>query len=224
MKNFIRYCFIAIYIALSLPSNATIQIDFDDIPVNTTQNISTRYQNLGVRFDSIANPFPLLGAFPAPENLPEIVGDVFYDGLQFGTDFTYVAVSTGTGIFGENGILMSFAFDVSNLSLQGVDLGNHYGIPVLRNEDENVTLTAYNQAGEKLGYTYSTLNLDGPFDITPASISFPNMRYVAFNYTGDSYGFYALDNLSFTPAVPEPETYALLLAGLGMVGLFARRK
>ncbi|MBV9891763.1 MAG: FxDxF family PEP-CTERM protein [Rhizobacter sp.] len=38
--------------------------------------------------------------------------------------------------------------------------------------------------------------------------------------------FIGLDNVSVTPAVaavPEPETYALLLAGLALVGTFGRR-
>ncbi len=33
-----------------------------------------------------------------------------------------------------------------------------------------------------------------------------------------------LDNTAFTVAVPEPETYALMLAGLGLVGFMARRR
>ena len=40
--------------------------------------------------------------------------------------------------------------------------------------------------------------------------------------------FYALDSLATpsapTPAVPEPETYAMLLAGLGVVGMAVRRR
>lgn len=34
----------------------------------------------------------------------------------------------------------------------------------------------------------------------------------------------SLSNVSLTAAVPEPETYAMLLAGLGIMGLLARRR
>jgi hypothetical protein len=40
--------------------------------------------------------------------------------------------------------------------------------------------------------------------------------------TGGDAGI-ALDNITITP-VPEPETYALMLAGLGLVGFTARRR
>lgn len=49
-----------------------------------------------------------------------------------------------------------------------------------------------------------------------------NLKFIA---TGrdDSFGT-SLDNVSLTTAVPEPETYAMLLAGLGLVGFAARRR
>lgn len=217
---------ILLLLAFSLSAHGTqaaTLIDFEDAD---QENISYRYKSLGLTLQSISNPYPMVGPFPSPEILPSIVGDVgiwrFIDHPELGV----TAVSTGQGIPGDVGILMTFDFDISSLSLQGVDLGFFYGAPgVLRDEDEAVTLTAYDASGNKIGSTFSSINLPGPFDITPATISFPNMRYVAYNYTGNSYGFYAIDNISFSvTSVPESNSLGMLIAGLGLVGLIQRRR
>jgi len=52
------------------------------------------------------------------------------------------------------------------------------------------------------------------------------VRWIDNNNAGNDHGL-AIDNLSLSviaPAVPEPSTYALLLAGLGTVGFMARRR
>lgn len=41
---------------------------------------------------------------------------------------------------------------------------------------------------------------------------------------GSFFDWVGVDNLSFTAAVPEPETYALMVLGLGLVGAVARRR
>ncbi len=50
------------------------------------------------------------------------------------------------------------------------------------------------------------------------------LRWTDVNNTGNDHGL-AIDNVSFSvTAVPEPGTYALMLAGLGAVGFLARRR
>ncbi|MDR3323361.1 MAG: PEPxxWA-CTERM sorting domain-containing protein, partial [Zoogloeaceae bacterium] len=50
--------------------------------------------------------------------------------------------------------------------------------------------------------------------ISPTQMPLGNMRV----------GAHIVYNSNPAPAVPEPETYAMLLAGLGLVGLIARRR
>jgi choice-of-anchor C domain-containing protein len=46
---------------------------------------------------------------------------------------------------------------------------------------------------------------------------------LSFTSTTDGNAGIALDNITITP-VPEPETYAMMLAGLGLLGVVARRR
>jgi hypothetical protein len=43
-------------------------------------------------------------------------------------------------------------------------------------------------------------------------------------YERNDPGYIGLDNVGVSAAVPEPETYAMLLAGLGLLGYVARRR
>ena len=66
---------------------------------------------------------------------------------------------------------------------------------------------------ESPGYGNSVANMFGSWMQGSAALNIPS--YFALVHDG---------NVSLAAAVPEPETYALMLAGLGVVGAVSRRQ
>ncbi|OQW39076.1 MAG: hypothetical protein A4S08_08380 [Proteobacteria bacterium SG_bin4] len=117
----------------------------------------------------------------------------------------------------------------SLFNLIGLDVGELWLPGESLNDFSDVLLTG-NQFGG--GVLSTTIRLDGIRDgvgglndFQSVAIGWTNLVSVTITGVDSSGGFgdYSIDSISVS-LVPEPETYALLLAGLGVVGAFARRR
>jgi len=188
----------------------TITINFDDVTGHLT-DITNYYS--GVTFNGIPNPFPIgPGPFPAPSTLPTILGGAATwdpEGKTApGESPPNFAVGLGGTLPGHAGILITFDHLISSLSLTGLDFGNS------ETDTEQMTLTAYDIHGDQIGQEHFVDQF--AVGAIRGTIDFDDMKYVAFNYTNTQYGFYGIDDLSYTP-VPEPST--MIMLGCSLVGL-----
>ena len=93
---------------------------------------------------------------------------------------------------------------------------NSNGIEVLWNGKTVATEQAKGLSNGKNDWQHYSFTVFGGND----ALSRLEFRAVG---TSDSYGG-SLDKVSLTSAVPEPDTYAMLMVGAGLIGFAARRK
>lgn len=201
---------------ITSPLHAAV-INFDDPGISNLDVITNFYT--GVTFNGLDNNFPIgPGAYPASLTVPITSQDTIAWRAPSGTSQPNIAVGVTSGGVNDGAILMTFDNLISYLSLVGLDFGINSG------DSEEITLTAYDSAGDLIGQNHFTTKLPGYADAIFGEIAFDGMKYVAFNYTNTDHGFYGIDDLRYTSVVPLPAAFWLFTTGLiGLTGL-ARRK
>lgn len=141
--------------------------------------------------------------------------------------FNY-GVGNGTNmlVFSNVGVLTITRTDTGLFALSSLDAGGWLGVPSPSNTAQ-LSITGHLPGGGQVSFSgpasppgLSTTT----FDQLTAPLSFTGLTSLTLTMTGYSSSAYAaIDNLVLTP-VPEPETYALFLAGLGLIGVVARRR
>ena len=139
-------------------------------------------------------------------------------------DFGVQSHGNALAVFGDDRSKLAMSFGpATSLSME---FGNDD--PGFSSPGDRAWLQAYLGA-TLVGTSFVTMNRD---DIMNQTISisgvgtFDNAVFYYGNVAGDAIGLSeVVDNIDLVAgAVPEPETYALMLAGLGVVGFMARRR
>lgn len=164
---------------------------------------------------------PVAGATSAPYAYPgswNAIANVI-DGIA---DYDSELILGTEGMSGFAGPY-SVEFDLGGLyDLDGMTLWNNAGYLGNDGEGVNVFQLRFMDLARNLISSHSANAHDG---LAPQSFAFTagGVRFVDFVITSNhnpARGYAAIYEIQFsgTPAVPEPETYALMLAGLGLVG------
>lgn len=102
----------------------------------------------------------------------------------------------------------------------------HFDLGAYLNTSRSTTVTITDLADNSVLYTFSgAVGMFGGFNFaTPFNVNLSSTSGIRIEWADSAYNV-GIDNITYAvTAVPEAETYALLLAGLGLVTAAARRK
>jgi len=150
--------------------------------------------------------------------------------ITYINDWTFVAPNTYTASFGNDSIAASSSFDNwFDFSLPASALGTgSQTVFGATTAGLNVFFTAFNLFEDTLGlvatgsFCYPNVCAYSSFSggLVPGSY---HLNVAGYNTDPSNAGSYA-GTINVAAVVAEPETYAMLLAGLGLVGFSARRR
>ncbi len=165
-----------------------------------------------------------VGNLPAAYGNPNDAADFTWTGFK-----VWYEGATGTpnnSIYSSSGNVLIEAVDGQTISQVKLDYFTFYGSGITDNPNFN-TWSLLDGSGNLLfsgsmAAVGGGVGTDKPVqsfmqDLTPGLYSTVKLTFS----NNEAMGF---DNFSVTAAIPEPETYALMLAGLGLVGFMARRR
>lgn len=172
----------------------------------------------------------------APTNSPSLPpgSSIIWDGYKFssssnsalvnGNNYLSYGVSNGTTMLVFDGVIGSLTVsrvDNGFFALSSLDVGGWLNLPA--NSGAKMSFTGF--TGSAGVVTSESLSLSSSsFENFIVGSSFTNLSSLTMKISGyTSSAYVAIDNLILTP-VPEAETYAMMLAGLGLLSLVARRK
>lgn len=110
-----------------------------------------------------------------------------------------------------------FSQGVSNFSLIAGDFGS--------DADTSLRIEAFGSSGNSLGISTAIWSNSAFPPFAKLSLNVNDIFRVHYSSGGPYANSTFIDDITFTAtAVPEPEAYAMMLAGLGLMGSFARRR
>lgn len=163
-------------------------------------------------FDSNATGLNAVPAgWSASNGTVDIIGNGFFD--FYPGNGAFIDLDGSTNDAGE----LSKSFSLTG----GVTYNASFTLGGSTRGDSNVVDVSFGSASQ--AFTLASNDPLGLFTLgfTPAADG--NYALTFANQGGDSLGAILLD-VQITNVIPEPETYALMLAGLGMLGVVGRRR
>lgn len=189
---------------------------------------SAQAESVTLTFDDLSSPGDALAKGFQLQKLGQ------HHAIYFGTAFTPVSPNN-TGILAyyaldDQSELISLApgrtdtFALNSLDLAGLMRGGGFQL----NDTLSIQITGTKVDGTVVSASQRLSLTAGQFTTygSPYFNGFTGLTSIKLSGTGTNNARYVgVDNVSFTiTPVPEPETYALLLAGLGVVAAVARKR